>query len=110
MLYFISSIIFSFCCPLQENTFQAIIVSDGYYSYSIFTYKCGLMKWDNGVNIGYSAGGNTYENYDPSSREVACVNSPESDWNNVVYQLSEDSPEDPPAGKVSNMSYTHIFG
>jgi hypothetical protein len=40
-----------------ENTFQIIIISDGEFSYSILTYKCGFMEWDNNANIGYSAGG-----------------------------------------------------
>ena len=57
------------------------------------------MEWDNGATIGYSAAGDPYDNNDPSSRAVACVNSPESDWSNVLYTLSESSPEDPPPGK-----------
>lgn len=96
------------CCilSLDQNTFQAIIVSDGDYSYTIFTYKCGLMNWDNGATIGYNAGGDPYANNDPSSSDVACVNNPDSDWSNVIYQLSEDTPEDPPAGTlVTIMNY-----
>lgn len=54
---------------------------------------CGLMEWDNGATIGFSAAGNPYENYDPSSSDVACLNSPESDITNVVFLLSESSPE-----------------
>ena len=57
------------------------------------------MNWENGATIGYNAAGDPYDNYDdPSPDEVDCVNSPDSNWNNVIYQLSEDSPEDPPAG------------
>lgn len=58
------------------------------------------MNWDNGATIGYNAGGDPYDNHDPSSSDVACVNSPDSDWSNVIYQLSEDTPEDPPAGTL----------
>ena len=61
---------------------------------------CGVIEWDNDANIGYSAGGDPYDNHDPSSNEVACVNSPDSDWNNVVYQISTATPEDPPPGII----------
>ena len=50
------------------------------------------MEWDNGATIGYTSNGDPFDNHDPSSREVACVNSPDSDWSNVLYQLSEASP------------------
>lgn len=72
-----------------QNTFQAVMITDETYTLTIFTYKCGLMDWDSGATIGYSAGGDPYDNHDPSSRSVACVNSPDSDWSNVVYLLSE---------------------
>ena len=43
------------------------------------------------MNIGFSAGGDPYDDHDPSSREIACVNRPGSIWNNVIYRLSEMS-------------------
>lgn len=73
------------------------------YSYTIFTYKCGLIEWATVATIGYNAGGDTYDNHDSSSSDVACVNSPDSEWNNVVYLLSEDNPEDLPAGTVFSL-------
>ena len=82
---------YTFFFPFQ-NSFQAIIISDEIYTYTIFIYKCGLLEWDNGVTIGYSAGGNPYDNYDPSSSEIACENSPDSEWNNVIYLISENDP------------------
>ena len=54
---------------------------------------CGLMEWDNGATIGFSAAGNPFANYDPSSSDVACLNSPESNVTNVVFRLSDSSPE-----------------
>ena len=75
-----------------QNTFQAILVTDETYSYTVFIYKCGLMEWDDGASIGYTSNGDPFDNHNPSSREVACVNSPDSDWSNVLYQLSEASP------------------
>ena len=86
----------------SQNTFQVILISDGTYSYTIFTYKCGLMDWDNGATIGFNAGDDPYANADPSSKEIACVNSPDSDWNNVIYVISNSNPEDPPPGKNDN--------
>jgi hypothetical protein len=85
----------------QENTFQAILVTDGVYSYAIFTYKCGLMEWDRGATIGYNAGGEKFANNDPSSLAVACLNTPESDYSNVIFLLSEESPEIPPPQNVT---------
>ena len=68
------------------------MITDGTSSITIFTYMCDLLEWDNGVTIGYNAGGDPYDNYDPSSSEVACENSPGSDWNNIVYVISEEDP------------------
>ena len=56
------------------------------------------MEWDNGATIGYTINGNPFDNHNPSSNEVACVNSPNSDWNNVLYRLSANNPEDPSPG------------
>lgn len=81
---------------LQENTFQAILITDGNYSYAVFTYNCDLMEWDNGVTIGFGAGTEIYANHDPSTSAVACLNRPETDWSNIVYLLSNDDPELPP--------------
>ena len=86
------------CFVVQENTFETILITDGTYSYAIFTYQCGLMEWDNGATIGFKASGNFYENNFPSSAEVACLNSPESQYSNVIYLLSEESPEIPAPG------------
>ena len=94
---------------LQENTFQAIVASDGISTYTIFTYKCGLMEWDNIATIGFSAAGNPFINHDPSSSDVACVNSPDSNWSNVVNLLSNNNPEIPPPGKVSGYTPAAYF-
>ena len=78
--------------PYLQNTFQAILITDGTYTITIFIYKCGLLEWDNGVTIGYSAGDDPYDNYDPSSSNIACENSPDSEWNNVLYVISDEDP------------------
>ena len=86
----------------NQNTFQAILITDGTYSYTIFTYQCGLLEWDNGATIGvtaatigFSAAGNPYKNYDLPPLEVACVNTPYTNWSNVEYLLSNENPEIP---------------
>ena len=103
-----SKAIYLFCVCVffffQDNTFQAILITDGQYSYTIFTYKCGLMEWDNGAIIGFNAIGGVFENHDPSSSEVACLNSPESEYSNIVYLLSNESPEIPIPG-IYYLSY-----
>ena len=81
-----------------QNTFQAILISDGNYSYTIFTYKCGLMDWDNGATIGFNAAGDPYAINDPSSSEVACLNYPNSNYSNLIFLLSYESPEIPVPG------------
>ena len=58
------------------------------------------MEWDNGAAIGYTSNGDPFDNYDPSSRDIACVNTPDSDWSNVIYRLSANNPEDSPPGIV----------
>lgn len=64
----------------------------------MFTYDCNLLGWDNGVTIGFTAGGEVFDNFDPSSQEVACLNQPVSNYSNVIYLLSNESPEIPPPG------------
>lgn len=41
------------CITLQVNTFQAVLVTDGRYSFAIFNY--GPMTWTTGT----ASGGNT---------------------------------------------------
>ena len=80
------------------------MITNGIYSYTIFTYKCGLMEWDDGATIGFKGSGDFYENFDPSSSDVACLNSPESEYSNVIYLLSNESPEIPVPGR-----YIRVF-
>ena len=77
------------------------MITDGNYSYTVFTYMCGLMEWDRGATIGFNAASGRYANNDPSSSDVACVNSPESELSNVIYRLSDDDPEYPSPGQFN---------
>ena len=70
------------------------MITDGNYTYSIFTYYCGLLEWGTSATVGYNAAEDGFNNYDPSSMDIACLNAPLiSNWSNVVYRLSTDSNE-----------------
>ena len=49
------------------------------------------MGWPGNVGIGINADGRFYRNHNLSrssnANRIACLNSPESDWSNVLYQL-----------------------
>ena len=75
----------------QTNTYQAIIISDGQSSFAIFTYNCQQMEWSGDVGIGINGDGRFYVNHilskSENAHQIACLNSPTSDWSNVLYQL-----------------------
>ena len=55
------------------------------------------MEWTvGGATIGYNAGGDYYMNHPNTesftAHEIACLNSPDSEWYNLVYKLSVDMP------------------
>ena len=68
-------------------------MTDFYKSYAVFTYRCGDMSFSLPGTIGYV----NYE-YDidvthgathrPSSHDIACFNMPESEWVNIVYEIT----------------------
>ena len=60
------------------------------------------MEWGDSATIGYSAASNPFVNHDPSSLEVACLNYPNSNYTNIIYLLSSESPEIPLPGKICN--------
>ena len=77
--------------PLQTNTFQGIVITNGASSYAVFTYECGDINWGDQATIGFKATGSFYRNHPYSASRAAsidCVNSPNSQWNNVVYRLN----------------------
>ena len=79
---------------MQENNYQVVLLTDGTQSYAVFTYKCGELNWVRvAAGIGFSAGPSLYANHPLSRRSnvrrIACLNSPESPWSNVVYNLNE---------------------
>ena len=77
----------------QTNTFQGILVSDFEQSFAVFTYKCGDLGFSGGATIGFVTAGGLFANHVATVRgnakEVACLNSPNSPWVNVVYKLTD---------------------
>ena len=75
---------------LQHNSFQAVLVTDGHNSYCLFIYHCGLLTTRQAA-IGYTATGNFFLSHPNSqmynSIEVACSNSPGSEWNTLLYPI-----------------------
>ena len=68
------------------------MITDGTNSYAVFTYRCGDMNWAYSPTIGFNAAGSSFANHpntgSSSAEEIACLNSPDSQWYNVVYQIS----------------------
>ena len=83
----------------QTNTFQAIIITDVFTTYVIYTYKCGKLEWS-GPNslhavVGYNLPGvgftNDFLSGSPAIISIACRNRPNSDFVNIVYPFEANS-------------------
>ena len=83
---------------LQNNTFQGLVITDGTRSYTVFTYRCGLLQWS-GLDgfyphavIGYNMRGQ-FINHPLSGfsqvLNVACSNTPATPWSNLVYAIGD---------------------
>ena len=68
-----------------------MIATDGFTSYAVFTYKCGELNWMDTTTIGFSITQDFYANHALSRaaniNDIACFNSPNSVWSNVVYHI-----------------------
>ena len=77
--------------PFQISRFQGILITNGYQSFCVFTYKCGLLQSETkDAVIGFRADDQLFTSHSLSGSEassIACQNSPLSDWSNVIYQL-----------------------
>ena len=66
-------------------------MTDGQHSYALFIYNCRQMEWSGSASIGVNADGKFFQNHRLSrmnnAASIACLNSPESDWSNVIYLL-----------------------
>lgn len=66
------------------------MITNGYQSYTVFTYHCGSLQWSGNAVIGFKANKNFFKIHQLSgsnANSIACLKSPRSLWNNVVYQL-----------------------
>ena len=66
---------------------------DGTNSYTVFTYRCGDMTWtSHHPVIGFNAAGSSFVNHfytgSRYAEGIACLNTPDSQWYNLVYQIS----------------------
>ena len=81
------------CLNTQNNTFQGLVITNGFQSYAVFTYRCGLLSWSGNATIGYKGEGDSFENYILSgngARLVACLNSTSNtSWTNIIFELSK---------------------
>ena len=82
----------------QVNTYQAVVITDGVTSYSLFTYHCGMLKWSGywrHATIGYNSGGKFYRNDKltglSEAKYIGCRNDYSSAYNNIIYQLNVSS-------------------
>ena len=83
---------------MQENSYQALVITDGADTYTVFTYNCDMMQWSGNWQhavVGYNARGDTFSNHPASGFEivktaVACPNNLlyKVPWNNIVYKIS----------------------
>ena len=68
------------------------MITNGSKTYAVYTYHCNDVQWSDGSVIGFNAGGSYYANHPLSdsieARDIDCVHSPESEWNNVVYDVN----------------------
>ena len=68
-------------------------------SFAVFTYKCGDIGHSNSATIGFTAGDVLFANHPLTARkrahDIACINYPESQWVNVVYELTREDLQPP---------------
>ena len=92
-------LIYHFFKHSQTNTFQAIIITDVFTTYVIYTYKCGELEWSgpdflhavvgyNLPNVGFM---NEPLSGTPAIPSIACQNRLISNVVNTVYQFQANS-------------------
>lgn len=77
----------------QTNSFQGILVTDGYQSYTIFLYRCGELEWPGDSTIGFIANEEFYYNHRLSgtreANDIACLNiNTGTPWTTLVYRIA----------------------
>ena len=72
------------------------MITDGIYSFTVFTYRCGLLQWSglsNHATVGYNALGSFHFNHPLSGNplivpQLDCICYPRLPWSNLHYQLA----------------------
>ena len=74
------------------NTFQGILITDGWNSYAVFIYECGGMEWGGGTIGWQDSSSNNASNYmshylsgRSNSYDIGCLYS--SSYSAVVFRL-----------------------
>ncbi len=66
----------------QTNTYQAVVITDGASTHTLYTYTCKELEWSTigseSAVVGYNAGGDYFDNHRSSGyytvgNDVACV-------------------------------------
>lgn len=103
------ALIYIFLSYSQTNSYQAIVISDGIQTYTVFTYNCGMLQWvglpgsfsvagfnvrndDNFRAVSSSFNIQSSQNFPLSGtrniQNVACLNARENiNWSNLVYKI-----------------------
>ena len=75
---------------LATSTFQAVLITNGSSSYTVFTYECGEMEWG-GATIGWAYSNSVYQRHSLSksiySDDIGCRYSSSSSI--IVYKLGK---------------------
>lgn len=86
---------------IQTNTYQAVVISDGTETYSIFTYNCEQLHWigevGNYASVGFNVLSNmenfpSFANHDlsrtPNVGMLACNHTSQGvPWTNTIYRI-----------------------
>ena len=78
-----------------SNTFQAVMVTDGNTSFTLFIYQCGDLQWPgfHSATVGFSAGSEFASNHwlsgNPNITSIACLNTPDNQSYTLIYTLTE---------------------
>ncbi len=83
----------------------------------MYTYKCGAMEWSEQGVIGYNGGSPTdYFFSHPLSgtddaQTIACLEFPDSEWTNLLYNISIDEvvTSPPPVIVEPGNTFIHMY-
>ena len=101
---------------MQDNNFQAVLVTDGSKSYAVYTYMCGELNWSDAATIGFNTPDELRFNHPLSGTEfideIACIHL-ENSLNNIIFDL-EPSPvilpmTPPPANSLGKEDHYNVF-